>query len=179
MEVQAEGRKHIDNLNASYKKALEAKPIIYIPSIKSTMRLLRGKKVRSDPQALRKKIHLLEANTQALLEKSPETDWPRVIEDQIAVLKAQARIRRPHGYELERYHCGWLACIFRSYGVKSADRHTLRKFVSEALSEAGISHPDPLKHPKLLDEWIETPVDDVDPVAMTKAAQQARDKFVP
>ncbi len=63
--------------------------------------------------------------------------------------------------------------IYQRYGTNPNNPASLRKFVSDALTVAGIPHPDIAKHPVRLDEWIYTPVEMLDPDEHEMAAEEA------
>lgn len=118
-----------------------------------------------------KKKHRLDADTRCLLDLDNNATPPKeLIMERISVLK---NYRKLHDKEFERYRCGLLGLIYKTYG-KHPDDHKLRRaFVVDELTRQCIIFPDPEKYPSQLDEWINTPVEALSPDVHREAAQQA------
>ena len=140
-------------------------------NIKYVLKTLR--RAANNPTAASKlweKKLRLDADTQNLLGlDSNVTPTKELIEERIKVIE---QYRKTHGVEVERHRCGTLGLIYKTYGKHPHDQGLRRAFVVKALTGI-INFPDPEKHPDRLDDWINTPVEQLSPDAHRIAAQQA------
>ena len=160
-------------INDNYNKAKTVLARLPPLEMKYVLRVLR--RAADKPSLavkLKHKKNRLDNDTIDMLGlETDQTPTQEAISDRIRILESYRKLR---GGELGRFHCGWLRTLYENYGANPTNHARLRSFALEALDIAGISHPDPDKHPDRLDAWITTPVEQpLDPAIHGKAANQA------
>lgn len=80
--------------------------------------------------------------------------------------------------ERMRLLCGYIAQVWAQAALNPSNRKNRRQFAVKFMEAAGINHPG-ASHPKMLDDWLDTPVGPMPQGFHEAAAEQARAIIAP